>query len=422
MSVVDEATVLAKKQVKFEFQGRQILTSARVFQRMRPNPHVVIEISDFPWDYELFKDHSLPSAPVGISTAPVFSEGPSEVQFEDGAIVKVVPTSLIFGQRNIELHLNQSPCVALESGDMIQELQFDVLNFTGDVLDWSMNLYIEEWLLSIAPVSNLSKLKKELRDSAGYGVTHKASLGRKDNRLFKGKEIQSLLNSLHAFLSFLCGSQCGITNVSGFGSNGDLVWQRWGSHSVSGWRRQRSFMDITITDRISEIFTGFAGRYFEDCDYMGRIIALYITSNETRSADISIMLSQIALESLTTILKQEPPHKDEKVGNSIAKMLQERYINCDVPESFGALQSLAKSHELQHGPHALVEVRNSFVHRENKLGSVSIDAYYETKQLGLWYLELLLLNWFRYEGEYASRLEPVQKPGLTELVPWVKDS
>ena len=48
----------------------------------------------------------------------------------------------------------------------------------------------------------------------------------------------------------------------------------------------------------------------------------------------------------------------------------------------------------------------------------TIGAYREAKQLGLWYIELLLLRMFEYEGEYVSRLRGARLPGATEPVPW----
>ena len=60
------------------------------------------------------------------------------------------------------------------------------------------------------------------------------------------------------------------------------------------------------------------------------------------------------------------------------------------------------------------------IHAESLSGDIPIDAYYEARNLGLWYLELLLLKKFHYTGEYASRLIPVQRAGDTKLVPWAQ--
>ena len=420
MSDVGEATLLAEMQVNFDFQGRQIRVPARVVQHMKPNPRVVIQISDFPWSYELFRDNSLPSAPKHVLTAPAFSEGPSEVQLENGTIVKVVPVSLIFGKREFELHLRQNPCIVLNSNDLIHELQFDVLNFTSDVLNWPVILGAQDWELRIVPVEHRSQLVEKLRDTSGYAVTHKGTLKRRDDEGFEFDEVQPVFDGFDVFLSFLSGSASAISNASGVTKRGDVVWMCWGSRHVSAWERQRSCMDVTTSHEVSVLFRGFMEVFQKTPEYTGRIIALYVSSNGNNSADLSIILSQIALEMLAIMSMDEEVSNEEKIGNRIATLLQKRGIDCIVPESFCELRTLAKKHGWQHGPHALVAIRNSLVHPDNKLGLISINAYYEAKQLGLWYLELLLLKLFGYEGEYASRLEPVQMDGCTEMVPWAR--
>ena len=69
---------------------------------------------------------------------------------------------------------------------------------------------------------------------------------------------------------------------------------------------------------------------------------------------------------------------------------------------------------------SLVAVRNSMIHSNPTIHLPSTNAYHEAKQLGLWYVELLLLNRFQYMEKYASRLTSVQRPGGTELVPWAR--
>jgi hypothetical protein len=46
------------------------------------------------------------------------------------------------------------------------------------------------------------------------------------------------------------------------------------------------------------------------------------------------------------------------------------------------------------------------------------DYLYEASDLGLWYLELVLLAIFGYQGPYINRLQKVHQNGETEPVPW----
>ena len=293
------------------------------------------------------------------------------------------------------------------------------MNFTRDVLNWPVTLSTACWNLILTPVKERSKLVKKLGDSTGFGITHKAKLTRNDCGDFPVDEVQSLLNAIDVFLSFLCGSTCAITSVAGMDATGNIVWRRWGPHHISAWKRQRSWTDITMSHEISGLFAGFMEVYLKNPEHISRIVRLCISSNENDSVDMSIIMNQIAFE---MILMDAEIHRKGKLGDRIAEVLLRLEIENVVPDSFDALLVLAKKHGWAHGPHALVELRNSLVHADSELDQISVNAYYEAKQLGLWYLELLLLHSFGYEGEYANRLKPVQMAGDTELVPWARRS
>ena len=45
------------------------------------------------------------------------------------------------------------------------------------------------------------------------------------------------------------------------------------------------------------------------------------------------------------------------------------------------------------------------------------DIYFQARKLGLWYVELMLLNRFGYAGQYGNRLAQ-EWQGQVERVPW----
>ncbi len=415
----DETTLLAEMQVSFDFQNRRLTTPARFVQHLKPYPHVIVRISDFPWDRQLIRDISSPTPDGNAMITPALLEGPCEIQLESGTVVPVVPTSLLTRQKEIELHLRQRPSVVLNLNEPMNEIRFEVMNFTGDVLQRPGRLATVCWNLELTPVKERSKLVGKLSDSVGFGVTHEARLTRNNGGPFRGDEVQSCLNAVDTFLSFLCGSACATTNVAGMDAKGNVVWRRWGPHHVSAWKRQRSWTDITMSHELSGLFAGFMGVYLKNPEHIGRIIRLYVASNENDSVDMSIIMNQIAFE---MILMDTEKHRKGKLGGRIAEMLSSLGIEKVIPDSCDGLLALTKKHRWAHGPHALVDIRNSLVHADKELGPISIDAYYEAKQLGLWYLELLLLRSLGYQGKYGSRLKSVQMAGDTEQVPWARQS
>ena len=408
---------LAEMQVQFNIDGRLVSAPGRVTQRLWPDPCVIIEVSDVPRDPQPITKTSSDSISKEVLTFPLLSEGPSEMQLETGMSVKVVPTSWFPHQQGAELHLQQDPSVALNSGKPIAGLQYAVLNITRDLFHWPLALQAPPWLVRIDPVPRLRELEKALRSDGGFAVTHSGTMQRSDGKGFSGDDAQYFLGALGHFLSFVCGTQCGITNVVGFDCKGDEAWKQWGSYDVSPWQRHRSWADITIRDALSKTFEHFWLKYRQSSTHLDRVLGWYVYSNEAKALDLSIVLNQIVLEVLTSLIPSGKG-KGGLTGQRIADMLQEQGIDPRIPAHCSELIAMAKHYNFKHGPHTLVKIRNSIVHSNANLGLPSIDAYHEAKQLGLWYIDLLLLKMFKYTGKYASRLTDVQRAGATELVPW----
>ena len=411
--------LLAELQVHFTIDGRLVSAPAKVFERLQPRPQVVFEVSNVPRDPQSLSQSTSGPPQQTVSTFPLMSEGPSTLKLDSGMRVRVVPTPWLVLKRDAELYLEETPTVVLNSGKPIVSLQYYVVNITGDLFRQPLTLQAPPWLVRIYPVPELWELERTLRSDEGFAVTHNGTIQRSDGKGFPEDDAQSFLRGLEQFLSFVCGTQCAITNVVGFDAEGHEVWKRWGSYHVSPWQRHRTWSDVTIRGAVPKIFGHYWEIYHTTSERLHRILRWYVASNELETADTSIILNQVVLESFTT-WKASNNGREGKVGILIANMLRKQGINPQIPDSCTGLIALAKKNSFEHGPHALVEIRNSIVHANPKLQLDSIDVYHEAKQLGLWYVELLLLRRFKYTGEYASRLTDVQRAGATEPVPWAK--
>ena len=414
----NQAILLAEMDAEFVIDGRLVSAPARVLERLLPYPQVVIEVSNVPREPEPMSPSASDQQSPTVVTFPITSEGPSTVQLDNGMRVKVVASSWVLNQTEMILHLQESPCVVLNSGNPISRLHFSLLNFTGDVFDWPISLQAPPWLVNIAPVPNLTEIDRALRKSRGYSVTHQGTIERRDGQGFSAKDAEVFLDGLGAYLSFLCGSSCDVTNVIGTGTGDDTVWQRWGTHHVSPWQRRRSWSDVTIRTALAVTFAAFWNEYQKRKDQWDRVLGWYVYSNESGAVDVSIIFNQVALELLLNLTGAGIGMGKQPMGERISDMLEAKGIPSEIPALCEKLNKMKKEHGYQHGPHALVNIRNSLVHKEDRLGINSIDVYYEAAQLGLWYVELLILRMFEYTGEYASRLADVQRAGATEPVPW----
>ena len=409
--------LLAEMGVQFTIDGRLVSAPASVFQLLWPSPRVIVKVSDVPRDPQPLPKSTSESASKIVRSFPLTSEGPSTVLFENGMQVKVVPSSWLFSQQDAEIHLQESPSVVLDSGDPIVRLDFSVLNFTNDVLNWPLPLQAPPWHVRIDPIPHLTELQRVLRIDSGYAVTNRGTIHRSDGGAFSKDDANVFLRGLEHFLSFVCGTECAISNVTGFDSEGNEAWKRWGSYHISTWSGRRSWSDVTIRAALAEVFGRYWQNYCTTQKHLDRILGWYVHSNETGALDVSIILNQSVLELLTTLTLGEKGNTGG-MGKRIANMLRQQKIPLQIPDYCKGLITLAEKYGFEHGPHTIVEIRNSMVHSKSTLQINSLDVYHEAKHLGLWYVELLLLRMFEYTGEYACRLTDVQVTGATESLPW----
>ena len=405
--------------VEFIIDGRQVSAQATAVERLFPNPQVTFEVSDVPRQPQWSTEKHPGPPPISVRSGPLTSDGPEKLRLENGLEIEVVPSPWIFIQQEATIYLARSPSVVLHKGDPITRLQFKILNFSNHVLGWSIAMEVQSWLVKIKPVSNLTGLAKSLNSKGGYAVTHTGTVEREDGLAFTHGEAETFLDGLEHFLSFICSSFCAITDVTGTASNGNEVWKRWGAHHVSTWARRRTWADITVRDSLPDIFRNFWEEYMKNKGDLVRALGWYIYSNQAEPLDVSIIFNHAVLELLTYLATGRKPDQ-MKTGDWIADNLTKEGIDPQIPTICTNLMALANSSGLKHGPHALVEIRNSMIHPNPKIHLPSMAAYREVKLLGLWYVELLLLKKFQYMGEYASRLTPIHTPGDTELVPWAQ--
>ena len=408
---------LGELEVEFVVDGQTVRTKARAVENLFPRHEVVFEVSDVSRKLEWTIEAHPGPPPFSVRSRPLTSDGPEKLTLSNGVEVAVVPSSWLFTQEEASIHLAYHPSVVFRSGNPMGQLEFKILNFQNDMLHWPITLEATPWLVRIEPVPNLIFLERELRSKSGYAVTHTGAVARNDGKGFDEEEAQDFLNGLDSFLSFICGSSCAVTHVSGADTDGKEAWKRWGSHHVAPWSSKRTWADITLREHLPEMFLNFWQDYTNAKEDVEKLLGWYIFSNQAGAVDICILLNHSVIELLTYITSGRKP-REKSTGDWIAEHLQDEGIDPKIPSLCKELTALSKRYNLKHGPHALVKLRNSLIHPNSTIQALSMDAYHEAQQLGLWYTELLLLKRFKYEGKYASRLTPVQMPGATEPVPW----
>ena len=237
----------------------------------------------------------------------------------------------------------------------------------------------------------------------------------------------SFLATLNHFLSFARGVSCGIAPIKGLDEAGETIWEEWGVTKVQPWKRFSSCLDRHKGASLEDLFAAFC-RFCQGRRKNSRaLLALewYLESNAQEALHTSIVLNQAALERLAfemvgprKVAQSCMKSRKEKEGAWIARALCNVNADYGIPAPF---KEAMGTERFAHGPHALVAIRNDLVHEEMKHDILTFEAYRQARELGLWYVELLLLALFGYRGLYSNRLTG-EWTGDVERVPWASPS
>ena len=359
------------------------------------------------------------------------------IRLKTGVQVQVMPhgTSLVPVDGSV---------TALDTGGPLHSVHFGLINFPEFMKQGSVESYGPDdgrkgfrvskvaqlsgppWLVEIRAVDNIRQVQNSLSQQWGFGLTHRGSVSRSDGRSFSKESVQSVIEALTLFCSFARGVYCGLTLLTGTNQVGEPIWERWGVSNVETWKGYRSWFDTRNGQILEDVFPGFWAQYqrFQRNERTRIALEWYLESNAQKALHSSIVLSQAALERLSFLQvgKRLTGRKDrETEGEWIARALGQAGVDCEIPPSYTALEQLRRANGFAHGPHTIVAIRNDLIHQDMSYGVLSVDVYRQAKELGLWYVEMLLLKLFDYNGIYANRLTQ-QWRGQVEPVPWAPTS
>ena len=265
-------------------------------------------------------------------------------------------------------------------------------NTASGLIYQRFQLEANPWFVNIIAVDSLMAVHYQLIRRGGSAITHCGTVTRVDEREFSLNDLTNLLESLHLFLSFARGSYCGLTLLSGHDSNRNRVWEQWRTCKVEPWRRELlTWVDGVSSHTLSPVFEGL-WKLLNDPNQSGtisQVIHWYLRSNESIEPEVGIVLNQAALERLSS--STVGPKCKRREGVWIAHALKRMGINPSLPTHCQVLRGLQKLHNWSHGPHAIVDIRNDLVHSDTKHGPFSETALIEAQNLGLRYIELMLI-------------------------------
>ena len=412
-------------EVDIEFPKGGLSSQAQVLLSLSPVPDIRFEVlHDSPAIHSLLANDLLQNE----STA---------VRLKTGIQVEVRP----YGTSLVPV---DSSVTGLGTGEPLHSVHFGLINFPDFMKQGSVESFVSDdgrkgfrvskatqlngppWLVEIRAVDNIRQVQNSLSQQQGFGLTHRGSVRRCDGKSFSKESVQSVIEALRLFCSFARGVYCGLTLLTGTNQAGEPVWEQWEVSNVETWKAYRSWFDTRNGQILEDVFPGFWAQFqgFQRNDRTRIALEWYLDSNAQKALHSSIVLSQAALERLSFLqvgkkltAKQMRRKYRETEGEWIARALSQAGVDCKIPPSCTALEQLRIANGFDHGPHTIVEIRNDLIHQDMSYGILSVDVYRQARELGLWYVEMLLLKSFDYNGIYANRLTQ-QWRGQVEPVPW----
>lgn len=354
--------------------------------------------------------------------------------------------------------------VVQEKGQDLAYLLFHVVNFHDfrgrppSILEQVTNrrdierivFEAKEWKITLDQLETTTKNVKSLNSQGGFAITHVGKLEKLDGQTFSGKETTDFLKIVADFLSFARGFRIPLILLCGYDAKDNQIWQCWDSSVGHSWKYVDSWFTTNKANILVDVFPGFLN-WWNDWGESAKVtLYSYLESNYAQTLEVTILLSQVTLELIARVLlvekekiidENEFDARKTRTSDKLRKLLERLKIPLEIPTDKPSkssltlveklkpesppllpdLRELALRHKWEDGLHALTTIRNDITHSKKKY-DISFLEKFDASDLGLWYLELVLLAIFDYQGCYHNRLSRYQHNGEIETVPWSKNN
>ena len=337
---------------------------------------------------------------------------------------------------NIEGYINDNYIKSKNS--YVEYIDFHIINFdkfSGNLIKHVDKLFagriefdINDFKVIIDKRYDYRKeLSDELKAKSGTLITHIGRIQRKDKNIFKTNNMIRFLDRISTALSFICGRYVGICLAKGYQNNNN-VFRMWRENMITPYKFVPTWTDTISNHHNIEKYMSLMCKKLEDGYYGGalkNITDWYIESLSDITIENNIISIQIALETLSYVIlvEQEKLLSDDDFDkNSAAKNIKIVLDVCNIHygnEDLHIFDDWIKN-KFEDGVDLVIYFRNKIVHptRKDKRVSLSVEDMWNIIQIGTRYLELIILSFIGYKGEYSNRLKE-RCFGEVEVVPWI---
>lgn len=361
-------------------------------------------------------------------------------------IDKHIDSSADFNNTKLEFTALLDQDAVLGCDEPVVEMQFHLINFPFDIGNTATIRIDTErktrhttanrihlnpdsrWNIDIDSRFDSSEVWRETRMRDSYTLTHVCRITNEQHSAFASDDALEIIEPLYWFLSFVSSSHIGIVLPVGITQSNEQVAYAMSCGPIdSAAYRHTWFSQYDIDGRqlLGPLFNNFMDKWNDPIwrATLPQLIGRYASANG-KFIDSGLVAAFSTLETLYWIkyglVAQSIKAKDLQKSQASAKvrqLLSSASINPDIPVPLMALS--AKGQEIQDPknlgqlPEVVAWVRNKIVHPDTGT-KLNFDLMNEAHLAAIWYLELLLLKEFNYEGTYFNRVY-----NKIESVPWV---
>jgi hypothetical protein len=358
-----------------------------------------------------------------ITSAKVFSDGARDVEAVRGQIHESLgPTDS--GLKSVLFHV-------ANFRDLLGRSESVIRYESGTCRAGRLVLQGGGWTVTVDALENDRPLRNALRDQSGYAITHAGRIERSDGAEFSAAAGAKLLEALWWFFSFAEGRWTGPVLPIGVDAQGRRIWEEWRGLKVAPWRFVLSWLDDHYPAGLTELFSNFLDMWQDPDGHQPLRFAIhwYVEANNQAGAvEGGTVLTQTAFELLawSVIVAKEGRISAGSfdrlpAADKLRLLLSWANLPLAIPGTAIELAALAARKHWSDAAQALTSIRNSITHpspqNRERFSDYPTAAVTEAWNLGLWYLERLILRLLEYRGPVGNRLKR-RWVGEVESVPW----
>jgi len=324
-----------------------------------------------------------------------------------------------FGDKEFIVWAYSNSDVEFKKNSKVQYIKFQLVNFYEFLGEfWAYfperkvnskcrNLFeADEFDVILDSVENASEKYNMLQREGGFISTHVGLICKKDHSNFNLTNIESLLKRLYCFFSFLRGSWTPLLFISGYDEEDNLVYQKWNALNFfkTGERIDSYGFTIPIveyheTEHLVEVFKTIYLLPDDKFNFFCKVLEFYVEGSRNYiSKKVNLAMLICGIDNIDLLVN---PKSKKKEG--IKNLFSKHNYNYQDFSSLNELDFFAKTNNITDGIWAVIEVRNSIIHSDNRIQNNQTieEAYF----LALEYLKTGILFYIEYFGKSKNFIE-----------------